>query len=105
MKKSKNKKHIKLIKNDSFGQNGGHHELRHEKIMSFEPGDVDFRAIATRFVNFFVFLKLGVDFLSFHSPLRNNKPPLGGLRPPRPHCKGPPRPGPHQKAQKINKKI
>ena len=46
----------KLIKNDGFDQNGGRHELRHEKMMHFDPGDVDFRATATRFVNFFVFL-------------------------------------------------
>ena len=34
-KKQKNRKHQKLIKNDGFDQNGGHHELRHEKIMNW----------------------------------------------------------------------
>ena len=60
MKNQKNKKASKLIKNDGFDQNGGHHELRHEKMMSFESGDVDFRATATHFVNIFVFLKFRV---------------------------------------------
>ena len=53
----KNKKiYKKLIKHDGFDQNGGRHEIRHKKMMHFDPGDVDFRATATRFVNSFVFL-------------------------------------------------
>ena len=49
--KAKTEKINRLIKNDGFDQNGGRHELRHEKMMHFDPGDVDFRATATRFVN------------------------------------------------------
>ena len=44
-----------MIKNDGFDKNGGHHELRHEKIMNFESGDVDFGATVTHLVNIFVF--------------------------------------------------
>ena len=40
----------KLVKNDVFDQNGGRHELRHEKMMHFYPGDVDFRATATEII-------------------------------------------------------
>ena len=35
--------------------------------MHFDPGDVDFRATATRFANIFVFLKFGVSQL-LHAP-------------------------------------
>ena len=55
--KRKNKILIsELVKNDGFDQNGGHRELRHKKIMNFESGVVDFRIMATHFVNIFVFL-------------------------------------------------
>ena len=63
----------KLIKNDGFDQNGGHHELRHEKIMNFDPGDVDFRATATRFVNIFVFLKFRVSQVLRAPSIRRRK--------------------------------
>ena len=55
-KNKKTKKANTDNKNDGFDQNGGRHELRHEKMMHFDPGDVDFRATATRFVIFLVFL-------------------------------------------------
>ena len=45
-----------MIKNDGFEQNCGHHELRHEKMMRFDPGVVDFRATSTHFVNILMFL-------------------------------------------------
>ena len=44
------KKHQKLIKSDGFDQNGGRHELRHKKMMHFDPADVDFRATATEII-------------------------------------------------------
>ena len=73
MKDQKLKKTSKLIKNDGFDQNGGHHELRHEKIMHFESGDVDFRATATRFVNIFVFLKFRVSQVLRAPSIRRRK--------------------------------
>ena len=54
-KKWKNQKPSKLLKNQGFGRNGRHHEVRTEKLVRFEPIYVDFRATATRFVNIFIF--------------------------------------------------
>ena len=48
-----------LVNTMIFDKNCGHqthHELQHEKIMHFDPGDVDFRATATHFVNILMFL-------------------------------------------------
>ena len=39
-----------LSKNDGFDQNGGRHQLRHKKMMHFDPGDADFRATATKII-------------------------------------------------------
>ena len=39
-----------------FDKYGGHHELRHAKMIHFYTRDVDFRATATRFVKIVMFL-------------------------------------------------
>lgn len=39
-----------LSKNAGFDQNGGRHQLRHEKMMHFYNRDADFRATATKII-------------------------------------------------------
>ena len=48
-------------------------QLRPEKMMRFDPGEVDFRATATRFVNIFVFLKFGVSQVLRAPSIRRRK--------------------------------